>query len=472
MDGSNPAYRSDRHPSESYEDILDRDTRTVPAHLRQGPAPDLGGEGIPVERYFSKEHFEKEVRHVWMKVWQWACREEDIPNVGDYHIYEVVGKSLIVVRTPDMSIKAFYNSCLHRGRKLVTLNGCRNEFRCPYHGIAWNNDGTFKDNPIGWDFPQWDGKDMGLPQAKVDTWGGYVFVNFDLNAPPVMDQIRPLADHFVEYDYENRYKAVHVAKVVRCNWKVLAEAFMESHHTITTHPQILPFLADVNSQYDMFNDFVSRQFSAQGVPSPVVHDKNYTPTEIVNFMSGVATSAQGDRLARGAGGGVGEVPDGMSARAYAADAARNSLSAEDGWDYSGCSDAEMLDALLYNVWPNMSFWAGFSPNLVYRWRPNGLDPESGIMDVIIMKRVPKTGPRPKPCVAHELGADDPWTDAPELGDGLIGIFEQDMGNLPFVQQGLHASGNGVVQFGRYTEMRIRQLHQMIERYIAEGEAAA
>ena len=245
---------------------------------------------------------------------------------------------------------------------------------------------------------------------------------------------------------------------------------MESHHTITTHPQILPFLADVNSQYDMFNDFVSRQFSAQGVPSPVVHDKNYTPTEIVNFMSGVATSAQGDRLARGAGGGVGEVPDGMSARAYAAEAARNSLSAEDGWDYSACSDAEMLDALLYNVWPNMSFWAGFSPNLVYRWRPNGLDPESGIMDVIIMKRVPKTGPRPRPCAVHELGADDPWTDAPELGEGLIGIFEQDMGNLPYVQQGLHASGNGVVQFGRYTEMRIRQLHHMIERYIAEGEA--
>jgi nitrite reductase/ring-hydroxylating ferredoxin subunit len=471
MDGSNPAYRADRHPSESYEDILDRDTRPVPSHMRQGPAPDLGGEGIPVERYFSKDHFEKEVKHVWMKVWQWACREEDIPNVGDYHIYEVVGKSLIVVRTPDMSIKAFYNSCLHRGRKLVTLNGCRNEFRCPYHGIAWNNDGTFKDNPISWDFPQWEGQDISLPQAKVDTWGGYVFVNFDLNAPPVMSQIKPLAEHFAEYDYENRYKVVHVAKVVRCNWKALAEAFMESHHTITTHPQILPFLADVNSQYDMFNDFVSRQFSAQGVPSPVVHDKNYTASEIVNFMSGVASSAQGDRLARGAGGG-GVVPEGVTARAYAAEAARKALSAEDGWDYSDCSDAEMVDALLYNVWPNMSFWAGFSPNLVYRWRPNGLDPESGIMDVIIMKRVPKTGPRPKPCVVHELGADDPWTDAPELGEGLIGIFEQDMGNLPYVQQGLHASGTGVVQFGRYTEMRIRQLHRMIDRYIEEGEAAA
>ena len=469
MDGAAFPGRPDRHPGDTYEDILNRDSRPVPDYLREGRLPDVGVEPVAASRYTDPAFFAKELKYLWTKVWQLACRDEDIPNVGDYHIYENVGKSLIVTRTAPDVIKAHYNSCLHRGRKLVTLNGCKNEFRCPYHGIAWNNDGTFKDNPIGWDFPQWEGKDIGLPQARVDTWGGYVFVNFDLNAPPLMDQIRPLAEQFVGYDYENRYKVAHVAKVVRCNWKALAEAFMESHHTITTHPQILPFLADMNSQYDMFNDFVTRQFSAQGVPSPVVHDQNYTPSEIIQAMSGVATSAQqGGRIPKGA---TGVVPEGMTARVFAAESARQALSAEDGWDYSGCSDAEMLDALLYNVWPNMSFWAGFSPNLVYRWRPNGLDPESGIMDVIIMKRVPKAGPRPRPCAVHELGADDPWTEAPELGAGLIGIFEQDMGNLPYVQEGLRASGSGVVQFGRYTEMRIRKLHQMIEHYIAEGEAA-
>jgi hypothetical protein len=91
------------------------------------------------------------------------------------------------------------------------------------------------------------------------------------------------------------------------------------------------------------------------------------------------------------------------------------------------------------------------------------------MDVIILKRAPKTGPRPKPVPVHELGVDDPWSEATELG-GLAGIFEQDMGNLPYVQEGLHASGNGLVHFGRYSEMRIRHTHQMIERYIAAGEA--
>jgi phenylpropionate dioxygenase-like ring-hydroxylating dioxygenase large terminal subunit len=466
MDGSSPAYRPDRHPSESYEDILDRDTRPVPAFLRQGPTPDIGLEPVPVSRYFSPEYFAKEVEHVWSRVWQMACREEEIPNVGDYQIYEIVGKSLIVARTAPGEIKAFYNSCLHRGRKLVTLNGCKNEFRCPYHGFTWNADGSFKENPIGWDFPQWEGQDMSLPQARVDTWGGFVFVNMDANAAPLMDFIGPLAEHFADYEYENRYKAVHVAKVVRCNWKALAEAFMESHHSVTTHPQILPFLADANSQYDIFNDYVSRQFSASGVPSPFVADQNYTATQIVQAMGG---QGNGTRR-RGFGEGETQVPDGITARAYAADQARVSLSAEDGWDYSKASDAEMVDALLYNVWPNMSFWAGYAPNLVYRWRPNGRDPESGIMDVIILKRVPKDGPRPKPASVHELDVDEPWSSAVELG-GLAGIFEQDMGNLPYVQEGLHASGTGVVHFGRYSELRIRKLHQMVEQYIAEGEAA-
>lgn len=465
MDGSQPLaqFREDRHPSESYDDILNMDTRPVPAFLREGPVPDIGVDPVPVGRYFDRDYFNKEVKHVWMKVWQWACREEEIPKVGDYQIYEIVGKSLLIARTGPTEIKAFYNSCLHRGRKLATLPGCKSEFRCPYHGIAWNMDGSFKDNPIGWDFPEWQNQDVSLPEAKVETWGGFVFINFDLNAPPMREQIAPLAEHFKDYEYADHYKAVHVSKPVRCNWKALAEAFMESHHSVTTHPQILPFLADANSQYDLLNDYVSRQFSASGVPSPFVADKNYSPSEIVAAMAGQTTSR------RGLDGGNGvSVPDGISARAFAAENTRNALSAEDGYDYSEKSDAEMMDPMLYNVWPHMSFWAGYAPNLVYRWRPNGLDPEVGIMDVVILKRVPKGKPRPAPAPVHELGIDEPWSSAAELG-GLAGIFEQDMGNLPYVQEGLHASGIGVVHFGKYSEMRIRKLHQMIERYIDEGE---
>lgn len=457
-------YRPDRHPSESYDDILNRDTRPVPDFLRQGPTPDLGSAPVPAANYFSPEYFAKEVECLWPRVWQMACREEEIANVGDVQLYDIVGKSFIIARTAPDEIKAFYNSCLHRGRKLATLSGCKPEFRCPFHGFTWNLDGSFKENPIAWDFPQWRDRAMNLPEAKVDTWGGFVFINLDPEAQPLASVLGPLAEHFEGYGYADRYKVVHVAKVVRCNWKVLAEAFMESHHSIATHPQILPFLADANSQYDVLTDFVSRQFSAGGVPSPFVAERNYSAADIISAMR----STSGGARRRGQSDGNVQVPDGVSARAYAAEQARQELSAEDGWDYSAASDAEMVDALLYNVWPHMSFWAGYAPNLVYRWRPDGLYPERAIMDVMILKRAPKDGPRPPPAGVHELGVDEPWSDAPELGP-LVGIFEQDMGNLPFVQEGLRASGTGQVHFGLYSELRIRKLHQMIDRFIAAGE---
>lgn len=456
--------RHDRHPADTYEQILERDSRPIPDYLREGRVPEVGVEPVAVDRYFDRSFFEKEARFMWSRVWQMACREEDLPNVGDYIIYEILGKSLIVVRSAADKIQAFYNSCLHRGRKLVTLQGCKQEFKCPYHGFTWRKDGTFKDNPIGWDFPQWEGKDMTLPQAKVDSWGGFVFVNLDTHARPLMDYIKPMADDFERFDFANRYRVAWVQKKVRCNWKATAEAFMESHHSVTTHPQILPSLGDANSQYDLPNDHVSRHFSATGVSSPFLSP--LTEQEIFEFM----TSQPSRRTLGDAAKPV--LPDGVTARRQVAELARQGLAAETGHDYSDASDAEMLDALLYNVFPNMSFWAGFPSNLIYRWRPNGLDTETAIMDVMILKPCPKDKPRPAPAPVLELGLDDPWSNAANILGSLAIIFEQDMGNLPYVHEGLRSSGNGFVHFGRYSEMRIRHFHKMIDRYIAEGMAGA
>jgi hypothetical protein len=133
----------------------------------------------------------------------------------------------------------------------------------------------------------------------------------------------------------------------------------------------------------------------------------------------------------------------------------------------------MLDALLYNVFPNLSVWAGEGQKLTYRWRPNGLDPDSSIMDIMMLAPIPKGKPRPKPASPIELDYDDMISDKtpPELAQ-LAAVFDQDFSNLPHVQTGLKASGNGEVHFGKYSEMRIRHMHHMIDRYIAEGEAAS
>lgn len=441
-------------PAESYADILRRDTRAVPIHLYEGNVPDIGTDPVSTSHYHDPAFFKLEVEKVWKRIWQLACREEELPSPGDYQVYDIADRSLIIARGQDGAIRAFHNSCLHRGRKLATAPGCKNSFKCPFHGMAWSTEGELQSNPLEWDFPQWKHRDLSLPQARVETWGGFVFVNFDAQAQPLAKSLGPIPEHFRAYGLAERYKAVHVAKVVRANWKVVAEAFMESHHTVTTHPQLLPFLADVNSQYDLLTDLVSRQFSAAAVPSPFIAEKNLSASDIISAMAGSA------------GRGQIEVPQNVSARAFAAELARRRFGAEDGWSYERCSDAEMLDPMLYNLWPNMSFWAGFPPTLIYRWRPNGLDPDSSIMDVMILKRVPKDAPRPRPATVKRLGADESWTAAAELGP-LANVFEQDMGNLPYVQEGLRASATGKVHFGRYSEMRLRQLHHVLDRYIEQ-----
>jgi hypothetical protein len=121
------------------------------------------------------------------------------------------------------------------------------------------------------------------------------------------------------------------------------------------------------------------------------------------------------------------------------------------------------------VFPNFAPWGGFMPNIVYRWRP-GTTPDSCLMEVRILARVKKGEPIPRSVPMHFLTADEKWTAAAEIG--ILGdVFEQDMANLPFVQEGLHASKNGLVNFANYQEIRIRQFHQTLDKYLS-GELGA
>ena len=118
----------------SYQELLDSDARPVPVELRWVSPMPPGPDFVPVERYTTKAFHELEVEKVWKRVWQMACREDDIPNVGDTFLYEIAHLKYIIVRVAKDRIKAYPNSCLHRGRQLVD-NDCRKEeLRCPRTG--------------------------------------------------------------------------------------------------------------------------------------------------------------------------------------------------------------------------------------------------------------------------------------------------------------------------------------------------
>jgi hypothetical protein len=148
-----------------------------------------------------------------------------------------------------------------------------------------------------------------------------------------------------------------------------------------------------------------------------------------------------------------------------AGANRARFTQESGHDYSHATDAELLDAFTYNVFPNFGPWGGFMPNIVYRWRP-WPDQDATLMEVRIISRVAKGQVMPKSVPIHMLTEEQPWTAALELGT-LGNIFEQDMANLPFVQDGLKASKTKEVNLGDYQEIRIRHFHRTLDKYLAK-----
>lgn len=128
------------------------DARPVPEFLARESYTYRGSEPLAAERYTSAEFARREQEKMWPNVWQFAAREEDLPDPGDYIIYENAGRSYMVTRQDDGDVRAFHNVCLHRGRKLRTENGSADQFRCPFHGFTWNKNGRLKQIPCRWDF--------------------------------------------------------------------------------------------------------------------------------------------------------------------------------------------------------------------------------------------------------------------------------------------------------------------------------
>lgn len=441
-------------PGEGVAEIWARDVPPVPDMYRAESFTDFGTAALAASRYTSADFFEAERTRMWPRVWQMAARDEEFPDAGDLVVYDNLGKSVILVRQADGGVKAFWNVCLHRGRRLRTEAGTASELQCPFHGFSWNMDGSLRQIPCRWDFGHLGEEGMRLPEVRCESWAGYWFVNWDGSAPPLADYLAPLPDHFARWGQERNFTAVWVGKVIRANWKVVAEAFMEAWHSIATHPQILPFTGDANSRYSMWGDHVNLALTPFGVPSP--------------HLGVISEDAIIEAFAGGAGRNNEEaaplvLKPGETARAALGARNREALAAL-GYDARAANDAELLDAWTYNVFPNISPWGGYMNNISYRWRP-WPDQNATLMEVRVLAKAPKDGPVPRAAEMVFLGEDEAWSSVTAWGR-LGGVYDQDMANLPHVQEGLVSSANDRVELGRYQEARIRHFHATLDKYLA------
>lgn len=445
--------------SPTYEALLKADSRTPhPAFVARGTF--VGGSGpVPRSRYFSEDVARLEMEHLWKKCWLIAAREEEIPEIGDRVEFNVGLMSFIIIRSGEQSFKALWNSCLHRGTKLCRDHGAGDQIRCPFHGWSWNVDGTARNLPGLWDFPGLEASKLALPEVQLDTWGGNIFINVDPKAGPLIKALGVLPEHFKDYDFENRWTAVHVRKKVRANWKTSMEAFLEGWHLSETHPQAQAWNGDSSTQYDIWEDEhsqISRSTTASAVPSPELGNDADARRAVIETITSVTPEGM-------------PLPDFESIevldRAFAADWRRQILTAMTGNDVSQLSDTEMLDAVQYFMFPNFFPWLGEGAPLWYQFLPLGNNPNESVMDVRFLLPMPANGQRPPTAQRTDLDFDEGYR-AGKVGFGLFDeVFDQDMSNVPRVQEGCRTGSPDTeyVNLGLYQECRIQAFQSRLAR---------
>lgn len=213
---------------------LDAETRAAIERTRAGLNE---ARHLPGFFYTSKEIFEREVETIFMREWLCVGRVEEFQKPGDYHAMRIAGEPLVVCRDRNNQLKAFRNLCQHRGVEVAVGQGNTNAFICRYHAWTYGLDGQLTGAPHNDGVRDFDFKRCSLPEVKLDTWGGYVFVNFDLDCRTLaecLDEegVRDFAGFLQPEDTRTCDKFVFE---VPCNWKFVPENLMDMYHVGVIH---------------------------------------------------------------------------------------------------------------------------------------------------------------------------------------------------------------------------------------------
>lgn len=421
---------------------------------------------VPVERYFSPEFAQLEKDKLWTRVWQMACRLEEIPRVGDFTEYKINDQSILIVREGegDDSIKAYFNACRHRGTALGDGTGSFHggQIVCPYHGWRWNLDGSnsYVFAERGFSPACLDPERLRLRECKVGTMLGMVFINMDPDAPPLdeaMDGIRQKFD-LIGFDRMKVRWWRHL--VLPGNWKMAQEAFMEAYHVMQAHPSLSMGAADedynvdaLGGDFECFDGGHGHALLAQNMETPVAGMSMADYFIQFNNALYVGTDAyttdremfiQQGLLER-------DIDESQFPMAFF----------QALYEYAQGAGIELppptTETSGYgHIFPNITVLPAYGNSIVYRVRPNGDDPESCIFEVWAVQ-IP---------AAEDADADRPELEGPIPVDDWPQIFKEDFINIERQQRGIHTQGLPDLILSEQYEAMIVNSHQTIDKYLA------
>ncbi|MBV9092187.1 MAG: aromatic ring-hydroxylating dioxygenase subunit alpha [Mycobacteriaceae bacterium] len=432
---------------------------------------------IGVEAYLAEDYARAERDKLWRKVWQQVGRVEEIPEVGGYLTYDILDDSVIVVRTAPEEIKAHHNVCMHRGRRLVDAPaGARNasgrakkSLVCGFHGWSYGLDGRCLHVP---EQPDWRGaltpENTHLGTVNVDTWGGWIWINMDPGCEPLRDFLEPAASMLDPFGLQNMRCKWRRWLHFDCNWKVAMEAFNETYHVATTHPQ-----------FNKFGEFRGWA-KAQGKHSNIGYD---APTDLAETKSKIrlgtgadprVSTAQmqlytlaetnattTDTLVNAAVRLVDELPEGTPAdkvlEHWLASARRDDAARGVIWP---TIDPEHLgrSGTAWQIFPNFQIGQGLTSALCYSARPDpGYHPDKCIFEVSVYELYP---PGEEPHTE--------WLYTPPTDPNWRAVLPQDFSNMAAVQQGMKSLGFPGTKPNPYREGSTANLHRNLAKYMGTG----
>jgi phenylpropionate dioxygenase-like ring-hydroxylating dioxygenase large terminal subunit len=380
----------------------------------------------------------------------------------------------VVVRTAPDKISAYYNVCPHRGRRLVDApkggrNACgkKKQFVCGFHGFRYNLDGECVNV---FQKEDWNGAltpaRTHLGEVKVDTWGGWVWINMDPDCEPLRDYLEPAASILDPFELHNMRYRWRRWLVFDCNWKVAMEAFDETYHVPATHPEFVKF-GDFrgwaraqgkhsNIGYDAAKDLDENQAKlrlGKGDPRLSTAEMQIYTWEHVKTNTTQTLVDAAMRLAD-------ELPEGTppdkvlkhwldSARRD--DAARGVIWPTIDPQHVGKSGTA------WQIFPNFQIGHALNNALCYSARPFGYDPNKCIFEAVTYELYPK-GQEPK----------TEWLYTPVDDEAWLSVLPQDFSNMAAVQQGMKSAGFRGTLPNPYRERSIANLHRNLAQYMGIG----
>jgi phenylpropionate dioxygenase-like ring-hydroxylating dioxygenase large terminal subunit len=424
--------------------------------LRAVPFKVTNPERIPAQRYYDQEFYDLECKYLWPKVWQMAARLEEIPQLGDWVEYKILDKSVIVIRTKT-GVKAFHNACRHRGVQLASGHGnCENSgFICPFHGWRFDMDGknSFVFNRQIFSPEQLEQAELNLKPCRLEQWGGCAFINFDDDAAPLLECIKPFADWHDPRAVDKLKIEWWMAAEVPANWKIAMEAFMEGYHTMRSHPQLHKVI--LPSKYSHGLDM------GEGPRRNIAGPKDFV-TAFMKQMEIVCEGMNGQmhksevEVARKLAKTV-ELPDDMTqAPMEWVRQLNDAITKEARSRKVPMPDLNSLPPVSPDnfCFPHYFLLPGFGAMSSYRIRPLG--PEKCLFELYSLILTPEGEERPRPVAPKPLLVDDPaWPAIPA----------QDYSNIPLQQLGLHAEGFEYMRLSRDKEGAISNYHRVIDGFL-------